>query len=103
MLSIYVSAKVIDKILSGGPSEKVVHIVSQYSEDIGIEISEELGRKGTILSGQNLTQQKSKKVLFVVVGSREIQKLKTIINQHDEQALVIVMEASEMMGSSLLT
>jgi uncharacterized membrane-anchored protein YitT (DUF2179 family) len=102
-MSIYVSAKVIDKILSGSVSEKVVHIVSKHSQEIGVKISEDLGRKGTILSGHNLTLQTPKEVLFVVVGSREIEKLKAIINQYDEQALVIVMEASEMMGSSLLT
>jgi len=103
LMSIYVSAKVIDKILSGSVAEKVVHIVSKHSQEIGVKISEELGRKGTILSGHNLTLQTPKEILFVVVGSREIEKLKAIINQHDEQALVIVMEASEMMGSSLLT
>lgn len=103
LLSIYVTAKTIDKILSGSVSEKVVHIVSNYSQDIGSKISEDLNRKGTILSGQGLRTGNDKKVLFVVVGSREIEKLKLIVTQIDEEALVIVMEASEMMGSSLST
>lgn len=102
LMSIYVTTQIIDKILTGSASEKVVHIVSHYSEDIGVKIYSELGRQGIILSGHSLTLQQSKKVLFVVIGSREIEKLKNIINQYDEQALVIVMEASEVMGSSLL-
>ncbi|MEM5550187.1 YitT family protein [Pseudoalteromonas neustonica] len=102
LISIYVTTQIIDKILTGSASEKVVHIVSQYSEDIGVKISSELGRQGTILTGHNLTLRSSKKVLFVIVGSREIEKLKAIINQYDKQALVIVIEASEIMGSSLL-
>ncbi|WP_175623890.1 YitT family protein [Pseudocolwellia agarivorans] len=102
LISIYVTAKIIDKMLSGGASEKVVHIVSDNAQFLGSKISAELGRTGTILSGQNLTMESSKEILFVMVGSREIEKLKTIINQHDKQALVIVMEASEIMGTSMI-
>jgi uncharacterized membrane-anchored protein YitT (DUF2179 family) len=101
LLSIYISAKVIDKILTGTVSEKVVHITSKYSQAIGGKISEELGREGTILSGHNLILNRNKTVLFVVVGSREIEKLKAIINQYDERAIVIVMEATEIMGTSM--
>lgn len=102
LLSIYVTAKIIDKILTGTVSEKVVHIITQNSMEIGAKISEELGRKGTILSGHNLILNSPKTVLFVVVGSREIEKLKAIIHQYDEEAIVIVMEASEIMGSSII-
>lgn len=102
LLSIYITAKTIDKILSGSVSEKVVHIVSSDCKSIGIKISEELSRKGTILSGNDLYLGYSKQVLFVVVGSREIEQLKNIINQVDEQASIIVMEASEMMGPAPL-
>lgn len=102
LISIYITAKVIDKILSGGASEKVVHIVSDNAQFLGSKISKALGRTGTILTGQNLAMDKPREILFVMVGSREIEKLKAIINQHDEQALVIVMEASEIMGTSII-
>jgi len=102
LLSIYITAKVIDKVLSGGISEKIVHIVSDNITAIGQSISEELGRDGTMLTGENLTNYKNKKVLLVVVGSREVQQLKNIITKLDERAIVIIMEASEIMGSSLL-
>lgn len=99
LISIYVTAKTLDKVLSGPVTEKVVHIVSKHSHEIETKISEELNRKCTTLTGQ----ENCKKVLFVVVGSREIEKVKVIVSLVDDEALVIVMEASEMMGSSLLT
>lgn len=102
LLSIYVTTKTIDKILSGSVSEKVVHIISEHPQEIGRKISEELKRKGTILTGQGLKEDGLKKVLLVVIGSREIEKLKIIVNLVDKNALVIEMEASEIMGSSLL-
>lgn len=100
MLSIYATTRVIDKILTGAVSEKIVHIVSDQTVQIGAQINQELGRDGTILTGQNLTVQKDKKLLFVVVDARRIPVLRNIVLKIDSAALMIVMEASEMMGSS---
>ena len=100
MLSIYATTQVIDKLLTGAVSEKIVHIVSPLAPTIGQVISEKLGRDGTILTGQNLTANKDKTILFVVVGARRIPELRNLVLAQDPQALMIVMEASEMMGSS---
>ena len=100
MLSIYATTRVIDKILTGAASEKIVHIVSDHAMKIGTQISQELDRDGSILSGQNLTLQQDKTILFVVVDARRIPALRNIVLNIDPKALMIVMEASEMMGSS---
>ena len=100
MLSIYVTTQVIDKVLTLAVPEKIVHIVSDKADDIGTAIAETLERDGTILSGQNLVTEKSKKLLFVVVGARRIPQLKNLVLSIDPKALMIVMEAQEMMGSS---
>jgi len=100
MLSIYATTRVIDKILTGAVSEKIVHIVSNKTAQIGHAINQELGRDGTIISGQNLTGEEDKTILFVVVGARRIPALRTIALKADPKALMIVMEAAEMMGSS---
>lgn len=100
LIGIYVTTKVIDKILTGAVSEKVVHVVSNKTDSIGQAISVELGRDGTILTGKNLTEQNEKKILLVVVGARQIPKLQTIVLSRDEDAVVLVMDASEMIGST---
>jgi uncharacterized membrane-anchored protein YitT (DUF2179 family) len=103
LLSIYITTRIVDKVLMGSVSEKIIHIVADKTHEIGYAISTERKRDGTILSGQNFTVDKDKKVLFAVVGSREIQKIKTIVLEQDPKAIMIIMEASEMMGSSVLT
>ena len=100
MLSIYATTKVIDNILTGGPSEKIVHIVSQKADEIGNAIESELGRDGSILSGKNLTRQKEKTLLFVVINGRTIPQLKSLILGIDPEALMIVMQANEILGTS---
>jgi len=103
LIGIYVTTKVIDKILTGAVAEKVVHVVSSQTASIGLAISEELGRDGSILTGKNLIEQNEKKILLVVVGARQIPKLQTIVLSRDENAIVLVMDASEMIGSTVHT
>lgn len=100
LIGIYVTTKVIDKILTGAVSEKVVHVISNQTDSIGLAISEELGRDGTILTGENLIEQNDQKVLLAVVGARQIPKLQTIVLSRDAHAVVLVMDASEMIGST---
>ncbi len=100
MLSLYVTTQVIDKVLTGVASEKIVHIVSQKSHDIGLAIHQQLERGGTVLSGQNITANEDKTILFVVVGARRIPQLKSLVLDIDPDAIMIVMEASEMVGTS---
>ena len=100
MLSIYATTQVIDKVLTGAVSEKIVHIVSSNTSEIGLAINREFGRDGTILKGHNLAGKEDKTILFVVVNARRIPQLRKLVSNIDENALMIVMEASEMMGSS---
>lgn len=100
IISIYTSTIVIDKILTGGVSEKLVNIVSEHTDAIALAIRTELGRDGTILSGQNLSRNHDKSIIFVVINYRRIIQLRELILKIDKEALMIIMEASEMMGSS---
>ena len=100
MLSIYATTQIIDKVITGAVKEKIIHIVSDKTEAIGKAIAEDFDRDGTILKGQNLTQENDKTILFVVVSARRIPQLRRLVLGIDDRALMIVMEASEMMGSS---
>jgi len=100
MLSLYVTTQVVDKILTGAVTEKIIHIVSNKSELIGTAIHDQLERGGTILTGQNITADEDKTILFVVVGARRIPQLRSIVLDIDPDAIMIVMEASEMVGTS---
>lgn len=100
IISIYVSVVVIDKIVTGGISEKLVNIVSDETDKISLAIQEELGRDGTIVTGQNLSRQHDKSIIFVVIHVRRMIQLRELVLNIDKSALMIVMEASEMTGTS---
>lgn len=98
LISIYVTSRCINIILTGGPSEKVVHIVTNKEQLLARKIIEHLGPNGTILSGRGLQATEEKTMIFVVVDGSRITVLLDIIRLNDPDAFMIVMEASEMLG-----
>jgi uncharacterized membrane-anchored protein YitT (DUF2179 family) len=100
IVSIYASVKVIDTIVTGVIPEKLVNIVTDETSEICKAIQSDMGSDGTILQGQNFSRKHDKNIIFVVVNIRQLPKLKQIISSIDSQALMVVMEASEMIGKS---
>jgi len=98
LVSIYVSAKSIDMFLSRGPSKKVVHIVSSKIDALCRVIVEQIGYEGTIVKGESIFGHESKEMIFLVVENRKIPRLKTLVQSIDEEAFVVLMEASELLG-----
>ena len=99
MIGVYVTAKVIDVILTGRPSKKVVKIVSNNVEALTEQIRERIEEHGTIFTGIGLHHQKqTKTMILVTVETSKIQLLKDIIREYDPEAFLIISEASEFLG-----
>lgn len=103
MISIFTTTKMIDMILTGRPNERVVHISScQSLESIGLLINEKIGVSGTLVKGNNLGLTEKKDMIFVTVPANRLNALKQLINAEDVTAKMIVMEASELLGTQFL-
>jgi len=98
LTTIYVTSRCIDMILTGGPSEMIVHIVSDHTDILSAKIIEHLGPNGTLLTGTGLQKNQEKTMIFIVVESRKITILRDIIRNNDPDAFMVVMTASEMLG-----
>ena len=98
MISIYVTSKCIDMVLTGTISEKVVHIATNKVNILSQKIIEQLGQKGTILKGTGLYKEEQKTLIFVTVEARQINLLRDIIRNNDPDAFMVVMDAAEMLG-----
>jgi len=98
LVSIYISAKSIDMFLTRGPSKKVVHIVSTKIEELCAQIVLHLGKNGTIVQGNGIFEQESKRMIFLVVENGKVPRLKELIQKVDNEAFMVVMEASELLG-----
>jgi uncharacterized membrane-anchored protein YitT (DUF2179 family) len=99
LLGVYVTSKIIDIVLTGRPSKKVVHIISNQTEHLSWHIREKIEEHGAVVYGVSLHQEKNKNIIFVAVEASKIQLLREIVSKHDPEAFLIISEASEILGT----
>lgn len=100
LISIYVSAKLINLLLTGSKHQKIVHIALDHPEKLQQRITEELGITGTLMQGNDLYNSNHKNIIFIVVDNSKINVLKKMVHATAPNALMIVMEATELLGTS---
>ena len=98
VISIYVTSRCIDMFLSGSPTKKVVHLVSDKPEMLSQKIIETLGDSGTIIKGTGLRVEQNKNIIFIIVELGKLRVLREIIKENDPDAFMVVMDASELLG-----
>ncbi|WP_299110089.1 YitT family protein [uncultured Tenacibaculum sp.] len=103
MISIFITTKMIDVVLSGRPNGRVVHISSANDlEPIGKLINEKIGVNGTLVAGNNLSVNRDKYIIFVTVPVNRLNALKQLVYAEDKSAKMMVMDATEMLGTKFL-
>lgn len=98
ILSIYITSRCIDTFLSGSPSKKVVHLVTNKSDMLSKKIISTLGDNGTIIKGTGLHLTQEKTMIFIIVELTKLRVLRELIQENDPDAFMVVMDASELLG-----
>lgn len=98
IISIYITSKVIDVMLTGNLNRKVVYLVTEKTEELKKTIREELGPEGTILKGDGLFEGQNKKMILIVVKVGKLQRLRQMVKETDPDGFLIISEATEMLG-----
>lgn len=90
LIAYFIAFKAIDVVVEGVDESRAVMIISDRFEDISSAISDRLGRSGTLLEAKGSYLRQDAPVLYVVVSRLEIAKLKSIVLDFDENALVTI-------------
>jgi len=99
MISIFATSKLIDMVLTGKSTQKIVHISSfKNLEKLSQEISQSIGVEGTIVNGNNFTMTEKKDVLFIIIDKNRINALDNLLMNYDPEARMIVMDATVVRG-----
>jgi uncharacterized membrane-anchored protein YitT (DUF2179 family) len=98
LVSVFISARVIDFVIEGLNASKAVTIVSNRPQELAGTIVKKINRGVTILTGRGGYTGKTREVLYVVVGRNELPKLKQIVHQIDPLAFVVVNDARDVLG-----
>jgi len=98
IITIWLSAKIIDIVFEGVGFAKAMFIISDNGEEIGKRILDEVGRGVTGLKGEGLYLKNDKKVLLTVVDRMQIPTIKNIAKEVDRKAFVIITDVREALG-----
>ncbi len=98
IITIWLSAKIIDIVFEGVGFAKAMFIISDSGEEIGDRILDEVGRGVTGLDGEGLYLKNNKKVLLTVVDRMQIPTIKRIAKEIDKSAFIIITDVREALG-----
>jgi uncharacterized membrane-anchored protein YitT (DUF2179 family) len=98
MIVTYMSATLINYVLSMFNQRKLVLIISERHRDIAQSIMRNLGRGCTLLHGEGAFTRQKREVLLTVVHNVQLKRLEDIARQADPQAFLIIENTSLVLG-----
>ncbi len=98
LVTLFVSLKMVDLILEGGSSDKLVFILSSENEKIRTFIIDDLSRGGTYIKSHGMYTRNDKEMIFVVITRREIVRMQDFVHSVDPLAFMVVVNAHETLG-----
>lgn len=102
VMAVYIASRVMDTMLEGVKFAKSVYVISEQYDEIGNRVMEKLNRGVTILDVKGMYTGKKQKMLYCVVGKKQIAELTEIIRVCDDRAFVIVQDAREVLGEGFI-
>ncbi|KXK12550.1 MAG: hypothetical protein UZ14_CFX002002250 [Chloroflexi bacterium OLB14] len=98
MIALYVSGLVAETVLEGGGTVRTAMIVTAKPDEVSTRIIDEMIRGVTYLEGKGGYTKNSRPVLYCVLNRSEIATLKSIVNEIDPEAFMVIGVAHEALG-----
>ena len=102
-ITILVYGKVVDIVMHGISNDKAVLIISDKNVQISERIIFDLRRGGTFLHGKGMYNGIEKDVICSVVNYRELDALTEYVQSIDDNAFMIILNATEIVGKGFKT
>ena len=98
LICMYLTSQMTNKVIDGINQRKALLIISDKAKDIADGIITDIGRGVTFLNGEGAYTGDPKKIVMVVVSMTQIAKIKIVVRTVDENAFMLILAASEVMG-----
>lgn len=98
MVLIFVSSLVMDALVYGGDSGKMLLVMTSKEELVAKTVLEKMGRGVTMLNATGAYTGREKRVLLCAVRRSEVYHLRTIVQDIDPHAFMIVVSTEEVLG-----
>ncbi len=97
-IAITIASFILDKVLYGGDSAKLIFIISDMHEEITEKILADVRIGVTLLSGEGAYTKKKKQVLLCAAKKHTFPKIREIVKDTDANAFMIISSATEIFG-----
>ncbi|WP_242863262.1 YitT family protein [Caloranaerobacter ferrireducens] len=98
LIALYTAYKIVDKVQEGLDTKKNVIIISDKSQELGEAIQKKLHRGVTFLKGEGGYTKNNKNVIYCIVTSTQVGKLKEIVEEVDPNAFMTINNIQEVKG-----
>lgn len=98
LINIFVSSRVIDAVMGGINTGRMILIVSEQHMAISQQIMEKMGRGATLLEASGAYSGAGRKVVLCAVRNNEYPRLKEIVREADPHAFLITTNVTEVLG-----
>jgi len=98
LLTVFLTARVIDIVQEGFAYAKAALIISNTPDEVAGAIIDKLDRGATALHGRGMYTGIDRDIVLAVVTRAEISTLKEIVHNIDPQAFVILTDVHEVLG-----
>ena len=98
IISTYLIALVMDRIMYGIDEGKLTLIVTESGTEIADQIDKYSGRGATILKGSGAHSKNKKDVVMCACNNKQMYTIKKIAHKIDPKAFTIIMESNEVIG-----
>lgn len=97
-VTVFINSIVLDVVLYGRDSAKMIYIISDYPDKITDRLLEELDIGATHIKGEGAFSGKAKEVIMCVMRKPLAPKAQQIVQEEDADAFMIVTDATEIFG-----
>lgn len=98
LISLFITSKLIDVMIDGTSTDKLLFIISDKHEVIKDFILNDLDRGGTYLKASGMYTKSDKMVIFVVISRNQLPRMRDLIKKIDKGAFMTVVNAHEILG-----
>ena len=98
LISIFIQAIILDKVLNGFNSKKLLLIISEKDDDIVKYVIKEMTRGVTSLVAEGEYTHQYRKMLYIAVTASQMVSLRSKILQIDPKAFITIIDVSEING-----
>lgn len=98
LISIFVQGAIVDKVINGFNSKKLLLILTEKEDDIIQYVIKDMNRGVTSLIAEGEYTHKLKKMLYIAVTSSQMVHLKSKILRIDPKAFITIIDVSEVNG-----